>query len=135
MADLYKVVNGKRVKLTAAQKTAREVEELASQPSADDYKEQAEQLYKELKAKRLITVDGIEYDLSDSFEFDYQRKKGGNVRLKPSKGKTESKTKAQTGSIETALFTYINSVADAFDSDMTDIEAGVYTLANLKALK
>jgi hypothetical protein len=135
MDDLYKIVNGKRVKLKAAEKTAREAEEAAFEATRKDKAiEQAEQLYKDKKAKREIEVDGVIYDLSDSFEFDYQRKSGGDVRVKVKDGKTESKTKQDTDAIETALFAYLNSVADAFDADMDAIEAGDYSLSHLRGI-
>jgi len=98
-----------------------------------DATEEAERLYKELKANRFITVDSVEYDLTDSFEFDFQRKAGGNVRVKTKGGKTQVRTKQETDAIETALFAYLNSAADAFDADMDAIENGDYSLSNLKA--
>ncbi len=125
----YKIKNGKRVKLTAAQVTARQAEEIAPDLKGNAISE-AESLYKTLKAKRVI--DG--YDLSDTFEFDFQRKKGGNVRMKKAGGKTETKTKAQTDAIEGKLYAYLNSCSDALDADIDAIEAGDFSLANLKAL-
>lgn len=99
-----------------------------------DATEEAERLYKKLKSNRFITVDSVEYDLTDSFEFDFQRKAGGNVRVKVKGSKTVTKTKQETDAIENALFTYLNSVADAFDADMTAIESGDYSNSNLKAI-
>jgi uncharacterized protein YtpQ (UPF0354 family) len=92
--------------------------------------DEAEALYKTLKAKRVI--DG--YDLSDTFEFDFQRKKGGSVRMKKEGGKTETKTKAETDAIEGKLFYYLNSCSDALDADIDAIQAGDFSLSNLKAL-
>lgn len=96
---------------------------------------QAEALYKTLKADRTITVDDVEYDLNDTFEFDFQRRGGGNVRVKLKNGKAIQKTKQETDALETALFTRLNDIADAFDLDMDNIEAGDYSLTNLKALE
>lgn len=109
-----------------------EAEEL--ERSVNRATKEAEGLYKELKANRFIVVDSVEYDLRDSFEFDFQRKAGGNIRIKVKGKKTITKTKQETDSIETALFAYLNSVADAFDADMDAIEAGDYSNSNLKAL-
>jgi hypothetical protein len=136
MADLYKIINGKRRKLTANQKAAREAEELAAENErATHAKYQAEELYKSLKSKRCVTVDSIEYDLSDSFEFDYQRRGGGSIRVKQKNGKTRIMAKQDTDAIEAALFAYLNSVADAFDADMDAIDSGDYSLTNLKTLE
>lgn len=132
---MYKIVNGKQVELNAEEATAREAEELAFEATRKDTAiEQAEELYKDKKQQREIEVAGVVYDLSDSFEFDYQRRGGGNVRVKVKGGKTESKTKQDTDVIETALFTYLNTVADAFDADMDAIETGDYSLSNLRGI-
>ena len=92
--------------------------------------DEAEALYKTLSEKRVI--DG--YDLTNMFGFDFQRKKGGNVRMKKAGGKTETKTKAQTDAIEGKLYAYLNSCADALDADIGAIDSGDFSLANLKAL-
>ena len=125
----YKIKNGKRVKLTAAQVTARQAEEVAPNLKGNAISK-AEALYKTLSEKRVI--DG--YDLTNMFGFDFQRKKGGNVRMKKAGGKTETKTKAQTDAIEGKLYAYLNSCADALDADIDAIETGDFSLVNLKAL-
>ena len=96
--------------------------------------EEAEQLYKELKARRIVTVDGVEYDISDLFLFDKQRGRGGDVMVKLNKGKVISMTKAETDDIETALDDYLSSLAVAFNADMDAIEAGDYSNSNLKGI-
>ena len=125
----YKIKNGKRVKLTAAQVTARQAEEVAPNLKGNAISK-AETLYKTLSEKRVI--DG--YDLTNMFGFDFQRKKGVNVRMKKAGGKTETKTKAQTDAIEGKLYAYLNSCADALDADIDAIETGDFTLSNLNAL-
>ena len=92
--------------------------------------EQAEALYRTLKANRVI--DG--YDLSDTFEFDNQRKRGGLVHVKRKGGKVETKTKAETDTMEAALYAYLLSCKTAFNSDIDAIETGDFTLSNLNAL-
>jgi hypothetical protein len=92
--------------------------------------EQAEALYNTLKAKRVI--DG--YDLSDTFEFDFQRKKGGSVRMNKNGGKVETKTKSETDMLEDKLFSYLSSCSDAKNADIDAIQAGDFSLSNLKAL-
>ena len=91
---------------------------------------EAEALYRTLKANRVI--DG--YDLSDTFEFDNQRKRGGLVHVKRKGGKVENKTKAETDTMEAALYAYLLSCKTAFNSDMDAIDIGDFTLSNLNAL-
>ena len=121
----FKVIDGEPVAKTQEELDAQEAEN-----AKNNARNQAEALYKELKAIRVING----FDLSDTFEFDYQRKKGGEIRLKLKDGKTIIKTKQETEDSETALFSYLNSVADALDNDLDAIEAGDYSLTNLKHL-
>ncbi len=135
MADLYKIVNGKRVKLKAAEKTVREAEESAFEATRKDTAiEQAELLYDELSEKRYIEVDGVTYDLKRALNFDFQRRNSTKIRMKVKGGKTQMRTKAKTDVIEAARISYLNSVADAFDADMDAIETGDYSLSNLRGL-
>jgi len=109
-----------------------EVEKLEN--SVKKATQEAERLYRELKTKRVIMVGGNEYDLTDTFEFDFQRRAGGSVRMKLKGGKTAVKTKQQTDTIKEALLFYLNSVADALDADIDAIGNGDYSNSNLKAL-
>jgi predicted RNA-binding protein Jag len=124
----FKVVEGAPVA-----KTQEEIDAQIAESQKRNAIKEAENLYKELKCDRIINHNGIEYDLKDSFEFDFQRKKGGDVRVKVKDGKTKVMTKQDTDDLETALFTYLNDLATDFDADMDLIEAGDYTLPNLKA--
>ena len=124
----WKLVDGKPVLLTQEERDAKKAESIKQNAI-----QEAETLYKELKCDRIITHNGIKYDLKDSFEFDFQRKKGGEVWVKVKDGKTKVMTKQDTDDLETALFTYLNDLATDFDADMDLIEAGDYTLPNLKA--
>jgi len=135
MADLYKIVNGKRVKLKAAEKTVREAEEIAFEATRKDTAiEQAEQLYDDLCDKRYIEAEGVTYDLKRALNFDFQRRNSTQVRMKVKGSKTQMRTKAQTDAIESARIAYLNSVADAFDADMDAIETGDYSLSNLRGI-
>lgn len=101
----------------------------------------AERLYRQIKESKIIKVDLGDgekvFDLTDNFEFDWQRKNLSEIRLKPMRGATiKGKTKAMTDALETALFTHLSSVADAFDSDIVLIESGSdLTCPNLNAIK
>ena len=121
----YNVVDNVPVLKSQAELEAGEAEAVKASAISE-----AEALYKTLSEKRVI--DG--YDLTNMFGFDFQRKKGGNVRMRKAGGKTESKTKAQTDAIEGKLYAYLNSCADALDADIDAIDSGDFSLANLKAL-
>lgn len=127
--DLFKLVDGVPKVHTITHLRNRKTEKLKANAINE-----AESLYKSLKAKRCVIVDSIEYDLSDSFEFDYQRRGNGSIRVKQKNNKTKVMSKQDTDAIETALFTYLNSVADAFDADLDAIELEDYSLTNLNAL-
>lgn len=124
----WKLIEGEPVLLTQEERDVK----IAESQKRNAIKT-AENLYKELKCDRIINHNGIEYDLKDSFEFDFQRKKGGDVRVKVKDGKTKVMTKQDTDDLEASLFTYLNDLATDFDADMDLIEAGDYTLRNLKA--
>jgi Tfp pilus tip-associated adhesin PilY1 len=126
---LFKLVDGVPKVHTITHLRNRKTEKLKANAINE-----AESLYKSLKAKRCVIVDSIEYDLSDSFEFDYQRRGNGSIRVKQKNNKTKVMSKQDTDAIETALFTYLNSVADAFDADLDAIELEDYSLTNLNAL-
>ena len=128
--NYFKVVDGEPVA-----KTQAEVDSFFMELQRENAINQAGALYRQLKANRTITVDSVEYDLNDTFEFDYQRRGNGNIRVKLKNGKTTQKTKQETDAIEAALFTRLNTIADAFDADVDNIEAGDYSLSNLKALE
>jgi hypothetical protein len=128
--DLFKLVDGVPKVHTITHLKAREAEKKKANAINE-----AEVLYKSLKSNRVVTVDAIKYDLSDTFEFDYQRRGNESIRVKQKNGKTKVITKQDTDAIEAALFAYLNSVADSFDLDMDAIEAGDYSLANLRSLE
>lgn len=114
--------------------TQAEIDAEATENSVKKATQEAERLYRELKVKRVIMVGGNAYDLTDTFEFDFQRRAGGSVRMKLKGGKTAVKTKQQTDTIKDALLSYLNSVADALDADIDAIENGDYSNSNLNAL-
>lgn len=91
----------------------------------------AEDLYLRAKKDGRIKVGEDIFEIEDAFDFDYQRKKGGNVLLKKYKGSIVTKTKQETDAIETALFNYRMSAVLAFNDDMVAIEGGDYSLTNL----
>lgn len=122
----FKVVNGAPVAKTQAEIDADKL----SLEKENAIKE-AEQLYNQLKEHR--TING--YDLSDMFSFDYQRRNLPNVRVKIAGGKTEVKPVAETDDLADALNNYLNTCADALDADIDDIENGIFTLTNLKAIE
>lgn len=122
----FKVIDGLPVAKTQAEIDADQLEK-----DKQNAINEANALYKQLKQNRVING----YDLTDSFEFDFQRKQNGNVRLKKASGKTEVKTKQETDALEASLFSYLNNVADALDADMDAIELGDFSLSNLKALE
>jgi hypothetical protein len=66
MSDLYKIVNGKRIKLTAKQKTAREAEELANQPTKADKKRDLRDIRDKALNVSTVTYDGSDFQTRPS---------------------------------------------------------------------
>jgi len=66
MSDLYKIVNGKRIKLTAKQKTAREAEELANQPTKADKKRDLRDIRDKALNVSTVTYDGSKFQTRPS---------------------------------------------------------------------
>lgn len=95
-----------------------------------EYKKEAERLYNEKSQKRHING----YDLSNTFEFDFQRRKGGQVIIKKVSGGVEVKNKAETDQLEEDLHAYLVSVANAYKSDIDAIESGNYLISALKSI-
>jgi len=66
MSDLYKIINGKRRKLTANQVKAREAEELANQPTKADKKRDLKDLRDRALSVSTVVYDGSEFQTRPS---------------------------------------------------------------------
>lgn len=91
------------------------------------YIKRAQELYESKQSVRHI--DG--FDLSNTFEFDYQRRQGGQVVLKKVSGGVEVRSVADTEALATELQNYLVSLATAYQADITAISNGEYSLTNL----
>ena len=67
---MYKIKNGKRVKCTAAQKKAREAEELANQPTKEDKRKEAKKIRDEKLSNLAVDVSGISIQVRPSDELN-----------------------------------------------------------------
>jgi len=66
MSELYRIVDGKRIKLTAKQKTDREAEELANQPTKEDKKRDLRSIRDNKLNTSTVTYDGLEFQVRPS---------------------------------------------------------------------
>ena len=66
MSDLYKIINGKRRKLTANQVKAREAEELANQPTKADKKRDLRDIRDKNLNESTVTYNGSEFQTRPS---------------------------------------------------------------------
>jgi len=66
MSELYRIVDGKRIKLTAKQKTDREAEELANQPTKEDKKRDLSSIRDNKLNTSTVTYDGLEFQVRPS---------------------------------------------------------------------
>ena len=89
-------------------------------------KQNAKQLYHQLKQNTIIEFDGDLIDLTDAFYLDYQmRKKSDNIRVLTKHGKSKSLTKAKASELELAVATYKEALLNDHDADIQDIEDNV----------
>ena len=99
-------------------------------------KKDAKDLYDSMKLDcKIVTYNSVEYDLTDSFMFDYQqRKKSQNIKVHRHKGTIDVLSKADADNIELLVAGQLETLSDAFIADMAAIEAGDYSLSNMEAL-
>ena len=87
MSDLYKIVNGKRVRLTASQKAKREAEELANQPTIEDKrKDLKNKLYLDM-SKTTVEINGKVFWADPESEQNFS----GRIREMELNSRTETK--------------------------------------------
>lgn len=114
----FKVVNGEPVV-----KTEGEFTDTVLKPSA---KQNAIQLYENLKSRLVVDFEGDQIDLSDSFAFDYQmRKKSDDIRVLVKDAKSKTITKAKASQLELIAAQARESLLGDRDADIQDIEDGV----------
>ena len=101
----------------------------------DEALKEAETLYRNIKSNLKVTLGGVRYDMSNRFDFDFQRARssGLGVRVRIADGPTTSISFSSSGVLETKTWDRLIALADSLDADVVAIENGDYSLANLKA--
>ena len=105
----------------------RTTEELAAEAHRE-----AEVLYESIKDGLKVVVDSVCYDVRDRFDFDYQKRGGTGARVRKNKGSVVSVSASLANSIEAEAVARLTDLADAFNADLLAIEAGDFSLPNLK---